>query len=292
MTQTPPTSTLKSLLAKGGNSFGFLRFALAATVIISHAIPLGGFGREQITAKTQETFGSLAVSCFFVISGFLITASYMSQRSLVRFSWHRVLRILPGFYGCLLATILFFAPIESLMETGSLEGYWAGAKQFLAANAWLEMRQYHIGSLLSKHPHPGAWDGSLWSLIYEFKCYILVALVGVFGVLQFARPVVALLFFSTFGFYITESMYPGGVGKIVPMYADGWMLKLSAYFLAGMVAYLYRDRISLSPRLALGSAAIIVTTLWRYPQMYPIVAVLAVPYLLFYLAGRAPLPKF
>jgi peptidoglycan/LPS O-acetylase OafA/YrhL len=289
---SPSPKTLNDLLVKGGNSFGFLRFALAATVILSHAIPLGGFGREQITARTQETFGSLAVSCFFVISGFLITASYISQRSLSRFLWHRILRILPGFYACLLVTVLLFAPIQCLIENGSLDGYWVGAQQFLNANKLLAMRQYHIGGLLSHHPHPNAWDGSLWSLIYEFKCYILVAILGFFGVLNLARPVVTLLFLTTLGLYTTESMYPGGVGKIVPIYADGWMLKLTAYFLAGMVAYLYREHIVLSPRLALGSAAAIVVSLSGCPQAYPLLAVITVPYLLLYLAAVLPWPNF
>jgi peptidoglycan/LPS O-acetylase OafA/YrhL len=284
--------TLSHILTKGGNSFGFLRFALAAMVIFSHAIPIGGFGREQITARTHETFGSLAVSCFFVISGFLITASYISQRSLFRFSWHRILRILPGFYGCLLVTIFLFAPAQCLIENGTLAGYWPGAWQFFNANKWLEMRQYQIGGLLAHHPHPSAWDGSLWSLIYEFKCYILVAILGFFGVLALARPVVLLTFVITFGLYMTESMYPGGAGRIIPVYADGWMLKLTAYFLAGMVAYLYREHISLSLRLAVGAAVAIVYSLARCPEMYPFLAVLAVPYLLLYLAAVLPWSNF
>lgn len=289
---SPSPKTLSNLLVKGGNSFGFLRFALAAMVLFSHAIPLGGFGREQITARTHETFGSLAVSCFFVISGFLITSSYVSQQSFFRFSWHRILRILPGFYGCLLVTILILAPFQCLIENGSLAGYWPGAWQFFNANKWLDMRQYQIGGLLARHPHPSAWDGSLWSLIYEFKCYILVAILGFFGVITLARPVVTLLFAITFGLYMSESMYPGGVGRIIPVYANGWMLKLTSYFLAGMVAYLYRQQIVLSPRLAAGAAAAIVFSLAYSPEMYPFLAVLSVPYLLLYLAAVLPWPNF
>ena len=55
------------------NSLNILRLVFAVVVIASHAIDLGGFGRDWIGTKT--TIGTVAVYGFFAISGFLIAGS-------------------------------------------------------------------------------------------------------------------------------------------------------------------------------------------------------------------------
>ncbi len=93
------------------NSLTFLRFFLANLVIFSHCYPLGGFGSESLLGSNKESYGSLAVESFFILSGFLITRSYTTSSSIWRFLWHRFLRIFPGFWICLVVTVLIFAPI-------------------------------------------------------------------------------------------------------------------------------------------------------------------------------------
>ena len=62
------------------NNLDFIRLFLAVLVIFSHSYPLGT-GSElaepiNILTKGQVTGGHLAVDLFFIISGFLITASF------------------------------------------------------------------------------------------------------------------------------------------------------------------------------------------------------------------------
>ena len=40
------------------------------------------------------------------------------------------------------------------------------------------MNEYTIGSTLSDVPYPAVWNGSLWTLFYEFLCYMLVWVLG------------------------------------------------------------------------------------------------------------------
>jgi peptidoglycan/LPS O-acetylase OafA/YrhL len=61
------------------NNFDSIRMALAVLVIFSHSYPLGTGSeiREPLVLLThkQVTAGHMAVDLFFIISGFLITAS-------------------------------------------------------------------------------------------------------------------------------------------------------------------------------------------------------------------------
>ena len=50
-------------------------------------------------------FGDIAVAVFFAISGFLVTASWISDPRLRSFVMRRALRILPGLWAVLLVTV-------------------------------------------------------------------------------------------------------------------------------------------------------------------------------------------
>jgi peptidoglycan/LPS O-acetylase OafA/YrhL len=70
------------------NNFDFIRLFLAVLVIFSHSYPLGT-GSEvaepfNVLTRHQVTGGHIAVDLFFVISGFLITASFERSTSIGR----------------------------------------------------------------------------------------------------------------------------------------------------------------------------------------------------------------
>ena len=107
------------------NAVGFLRIVCALIVIYTHAYPLGGFGFDPITRALHDNLGALAVATFFFLSGFLVTRSYERMGAPVRFLWHRALRILPGFWTCLVVMVFGVGPLAWLIERGSLAGYLA-----------------------------------------------------------------------------------------------------------------------------------------------------------------------
>jgi peptidoglycan/LPS O-acetylase OafA/YrhL len=69
-------TSVDAILGPDGNSIGFLRYALAALVVLHHAFVLNGHP-PPLTASSGQTIdlGILAVTGFFVLSGFLITRS-------------------------------------------------------------------------------------------------------------------------------------------------------------------------------------------------------------------------
>ena len=146
-------SPLASLTERGANRFGLLRLLLAVAVVVSHALTLGGFGTERITAATTETWGRTAVYGFFVLSGFLVAHSH-ERGGTLRFVWHRALRILRGYFAALLVVAFGLATGERWLEHGDLAGHWAAAWDFVAANKGVRIRAFGVAGTLADRPYP------------------------------------------------------------------------------------------------------------------------------------------
>src|SRR6185437_13955604 len=181
-------TTFFDVLSLKSNNFGFLRFFLACAVLYDHLFILGGFGSEPISSRIahQEDVGSLAVLGFFIISGYLVTASFINSKTILSYSLKRFLRIMPAFWICLIVTAFIFAPLLYFSEENTLHGFFSisnGPFQYIKHDFLLFMHQYLIGDLLKTNPYNLAFDGSLWTLILEVKSYILLGILGAFGLL-------------------------------------------------------------------------------------------------------------
>jgi peptidoglycan/LPS O-acetylase OafA/YrhL len=272
------------------NSFSFLRFFLAALVIFSHSYTLGGFGSERLFGSTQETYGGFAVYNFFVLSGFLITRSYINSASIWRFMWNRIIRIIPGFWVCSIVTILIFAPIIYFAENSSLTGYFNiktdNPLDYLKVNLFLEMRQYGIANLLKDTPFPKVFNGSLWTLIYEFKFYLLIAVIGAMDILTKYKKFIIYFFLFLWLIYIIDIAIPGTASKIFPYFSDIYLIRLLIYFLAGSIYFLFIDNIVINKKLFFFAVGLTILSIQN--NFYPLIAPLTLPYILFLLAFKLP----
>ncbi len=98
------------------NNFDTLRAIAAVMVLASHAFALAGDDRAEPIwrlSREQTTGGSLAVTIFFVISGYLITMSFERTRTTVAFVVNRALRLLPALAVVVLFLALIAGPILS-----------------------------------------------------------------------------------------------------------------------------------------------------------------------------------
>ena len=243
-----PAQTLATAFDPRHNSLNALRLALATLVIVSHAWPIGGFGNDPHIGDLS--FGGWAVAGFFAISGFLITSSRL-RSSFSAYLWRRMLRIFPGLWVCLLVTVLLFVPLAALVEDGA-DGLGAGSLlSYLAANGILESSHQGIGNTLDGSPYPSAWNGSLWTLWFEFGCYLVLGGLMIFSRLR--RPGVLV---GLFAGCVVLNVAQAEFGLNLPFRIE-WAVDLGSYFFAGAVLCVYANRIAASWSLALASAAVL-----------------------------------
>ena len=238
------------------NNFDFLRLALAVLVIYSHAYPLG-LGSELTepflrATHGQATGGGLAVDGFFIMSGFLICASAQRSSSVFGFLKKRITRIYPGFTVAALLTALFVMPLAgaSFVYPALLPR----VGNFLLQT--VRLMEFTYTGAFAGNPFPAILNGSIWSVSYEFWCYIGVALLLMAGALR--RPaLIAALFIASWLIGIAfrvEGWILGGklLGVIVGV--PQFWARLLPLYLSGVVFYLYRERIPLNSLIAAACA--------------------------------------
>jgi peptidoglycan/LPS O-acetylase OafA/YrhL len=245
------------------NSLNFLRLVLALIVLMVHTAQAGWFVNIKLGVGTTS-LGQIAVYGFFGISGYLIAGSAMKNKT-GRYLWQRGLRILPAFWVCLLVTAFIFGVIAwiSTAHTDCALGcYFSssnGPLQYAYRNWFLFIHQTQISGTPSHVPLPLQWDPSLWTLYYEFACYLMLGILAVIGLLR--RRVVtligtAILWLSVV--FITFTPVWQAEFDATHNWTAMNMIKFATVFLVGSVIYLYRDRVPDSGWLALGTGGLFV----------------------------------
>jgi peptidoglycan/LPS O-acetylase OafA/YrhL len=189
-----------------GNSIGFLRLLLAAAVLYSHSYILGGFGAESFLSWSRGSLilGTIGVQGFFVLSGSLIATSWIRRASLGRFLWCRLLRLAPAIWVCLALTAFVIGPFLYFTTQGQHASYFSLSPSpagYIARNALNPRAQISIGGLPTDTFWPGDLNGSLWTLFYEGACYLMIAALGLAGLLTIARKLGASLILCFLALY-------------------------------------------------------------------------------------------
>lgn len=172
---------LGEAVASGHNHFHAMRLFAAWLVIYGHAWALTGAPGQDLVGQLVKVkaAGGLAVDAFFLISGFLVTAS-LERHPLPAFIAARVLRLVPALWVCVALTAAGLALLSDA------PGYARAALEYVAINASLVKTAFHLPGVFESHPHT-AVNGSLWSLQVEAKLYKLLALASVLGLLRGLR---------------------------------------------------------------------------------------------------------
>lgn len=238
------------------NNFDAIRLFMAMLVVWSHSFFIWSDSedREPLSLLLGGVYnsGNLAVLAFFAISGFLIVLSFVRAASWRSFLSRRVRRIYPGYLVAVLLCSLVIVPAFSSRSVGDIRpAEWGG----IASN--LLLRGY---ILPSDAFNGGAVNGSLWSIGYEFWCYIGVMVLGVSGLLKRRWIVPAL----TVGVIVVRiwldatGRRPGGgwIGTIIG-FPYFWFNVLPPFML-GAATYLYRQHIPRDRRLLLGGIALVI----------------------------------
>lgn len=231
--------TIHDCLKERKNNFNLIRLLAASTVVFSHAFLLGiGNTKSEplmIFNHGQSTLGHLAVLIFFVISGFLITMSFDKTKNLSYFLKSRFLRIFPGLIFVVLLTVFLLGPLVTTLSVGD---YFSRTETYTYLSTIL-IYQYNnnLPGIFKGAPV----NGSLWTLQYEFPFYLLVGFLGVTKLLK--KKVVLLLFVASFVLSFFQNPYENTQLT--------WIPDLLRFYSAGMLFYLYREKVPLHSMLAL-----------------------------------------
>lgn len=215
------------------NSLNAWRLTFAAMVILQHSWPLTG---RTVGGPFAQLFTEVWVDGFFVISGFLITSSWMHNPRLRDYLAARLLRIFPGLWMCVLVVAFVVAPLSVLLQSGtplrlSSQLSWA------VNNGLLNVFHAAIDGTPKSVPWPGVWDGPLWTLIFELICYIAVATLGVVGLLRKHWTIPTIFVLTLIGAALCG--YPVENAQTIPQ----MVTRFALVFCAGAMIYQYSGKI-------------------------------------------------
>lgn len=263
------------------NSFDFIRFVAASAVVLTHAFALSGRDQPHIGSIT---LGGVSVWAFFILSGYLISASWDQYPRFNVFFAKRALRIFPGLIVALFLTVVvcgFFYSTLGLLGYFRSPGTIAYFNNVLLINT-----QYSLPGVFSHNIYPNAVNGSLWTLAYEFLMYLALAFFGVirlfkkmpievFWVFLFALQIITIIGgFQHFDFFILYFQF-------------NLLITMGLMFFTGVLIQKKVKSIPLRPLYGLGAAILFIAVVTIVPKITELAAATILAYSLFAL-GSSP----
>ncbi len=209
------------------NNFDTLRILAALAVIFAHSVPLtygpGALDFVWGISRGRATLGSIAVQIFFIISGYLITASYLHSKTAARFIRARFLRLVPALLVVLALLAFVLGPLLTIVP---LREYFHSTVPYRAALGLSD----HLPGVFTHNPFSSGINGSLWTLRYEGLCYFAVLCLGLAGLLR--RYAVIGLFLGLLAARLYFGGFAGG------LHFSGFAaVEFGALFAAGAALY-------------------------------------------------------
>ncbi|MBN2689731.1 MAG: acyltransferase [Gammaproteobacteria bacterium] len=238
------------------NNFNLLRVIFASLVIYSHSYVLSlgvGYGKDPIEQMIGLSLGALSVNAFFVVSGFLVTKSLLIRKNLFKYFLARFFRIYPGLF----FAVLFSVFIVGVIFTRSSLFYYFTHKGATLHYIWHNITltgdlKFGLPGVFLKNPLPRSLIIPIWTLPWEIKMYISLALFGVLGIMKkpFFMLVMTVIFTVVFFANDAFSLFHG-------RYIHD-LLQFLTFFYLGSCFYLFRDNIILGTRFFLLSIILVV----------------------------------
>lgn len=248
---------------RNSNNFNFLRLLLAVLVLLSHSSTIiDGDGRREILVRTFHTvsLGGLAVNCFFLVSGYLIVQSWQRTPRLFTFLKKRIFRIYPGFIVATFVSVFLVGPLGA----ESFTNYFSQLNLLQVLRGVLFLQVPIVPPVFSGQPY-SLVNGAVWTIAYEFRCYFLVAILGLLGVVKRRR-----LWSILYIFFLTLFLFSDFTDKI-NFWGSSYLLdnpiffiRFFCFFFAGGCFYLFRDQISYRKTLILLFLPIVILSLFNW----------------------------
>ncbi len=262
-----------------------VRLAAALLVLFSHSYPLVGQSDDPLKRVFGLSGGSIAVDVFFLLSGFLIAGSIERGATIRHFIVARILRIYPALWVLLILTCAAAVSAAVLLPAGmSFRAALYDSASYLLRNGSLISTNlaFGVAGLFDQNPYPNAVNGSLWTLPWEVRMYVLLAAAG-FAFARFRRHVYLLLAAAGFAVWV-----------IGPIVATSGVLSFSApwrftfFYFAGALCRLFSPRPAVSTWSAAAAFALALVASQFEQTAATLAYGLALPLVVFNIAFRRP----
>lgn len=240
------------------NNLTLVRLVLASAVILTHCFEMiyGRIPKDALVWPLGRPVSELAVDGFFFLSGFLVYDSLGRSASVWSFLKRRIVRMWPG----LAVSVLLTVAVGAMVSVTHFPGYFFGATaQFLIGNLTFSYGGYELTGVVCGDALCVV-NGSLWSLPWEFRCYLVLALLGFVGLagrgtmIWFVLP--ATLLFALAWHLPGLQALVGRVGGSGLLFVVNTWDRLWPLFALGAAAAIFRDRIPLSWGVLVGLVAL------------------------------------
>ncbi len=265
-----------------GPGFDWVRIGLSLVVITLHSFHTAyGFrpGHSLAVTPAGPLFAAI-LPMFFGLSGFLVAGSALRTRNLRVFLTFRVLRIVPALVTEVTLSALV---LGTLLTSLPLADYFADHRFLTYFGNVIGWVHFELPGVFDTNPRAGIVNQNLWTLHPELLSYALMAGLMVSTLVYDRRrltwvwlaiTVACILLNARFGTFEPHGNYPGKA--------------LIYFFLSGVVAFHWRDRIPVDNGLAIVAVASAYGLYWL-PQ-----TVFLIQFPLLYLViwlGMQPFPR-
>jgi peptidoglycan/LPS O-acetylase OafA/YrhL len=241
-------STIAALLHGRDNNFNLIRFLAASAVLLDHSFALVAHDQTASALIDVERLeiGRLAVDVFFILSGFLVTRSVMTQPTLIDYAVARFLRLFPALLVACIGIAFVLGPI---VTSASLGDYFTDPRPwlFVPLTTSLITHSMTLPGVFEHVPESGVIDPPLWTLRYETMCYVLLALFALVGALatRFRATLTLAVVLGAYAFITFATSWRGDSSAI-----DSAARFVLDFFLGGAF-YVFADKIRVDLRVAL-----------------------------------------
>lgn len=231
------------------NNFTLVRLILASAVIYTHSywLVLGVSEKDDLSGLLGATVSTFAVDGFFFLSGFLVYPSLLRLGAAGRFLVARGARLWPGLIVSILATVAGGAFVTTAAGLAYLGG---DTTKFVLMNGTFLEGFFNLTGVTWRGGELAPVNGSLWTLPWEARCYLGLALLGLLGLTRPALMKWVVLPLTLAGALVWD--VPAVQHLVASVAGDGLVFKLNLadrlwpLFALGAGAYAWRDRIPMN----------------------------------------------